>query len=148
VTHPPPLDERMDDLHAVPDAAEVDRAALPGVSEGGPLSIMFAASFPERVRSLVLYGATPRAAQELPDFPWGFTPAEVSAMLANIDAHWGVLRRNSLWGRPPMCPAFANCGGDMSGQARVRRWRGCCSRRTWRSTYALCSPAYVPRLSC
>jgi pimeloyl-ACP methyl ester carboxylesterase/class 3 adenylate cyclase len=89
VTHPPPLDERMDDLRAVLDAAEVDCAALLGVSEGGPLSIMFAASFPERVRSLVLYGATPRAAQELPDFPWGFTPAQVDAMLDNIDAHWG-----------------------------------------------------------
>jgi pimeloyl-ACP methyl ester carboxylesterase/class 3 adenylate cyclase len=89
VTHPPPLDERMDDLRAVLDAAEVDRAALLGVSEGGPLCILFAATFPERVRSLVLYGATPRTAQELPDFPWGWTPAQADALLANIDAHWG-----------------------------------------------------------
>jgi pimeloyl-ACP methyl ester carboxylesterase/class 3 adenylate cyclase len=89
VTHPPPLDERMDDLHAVLDAAEVDCAALFGVSEGGPLSILFAATFPERVRSLVLYGATPRPTQELPDFPWGFTPAQADALLDNIDAHWG-----------------------------------------------------------
>jgi pimeloyl-ACP methyl ester carboxylesterase/class 3 adenylate cyclase len=89
VTHPPPLDERMDDLHAVLDAAEVDSAALLGVSEGGPLSILFAATFPERVRSLVLYGATPRTAQELPDFPWGRTPAQAAALLDNIDAHWG-----------------------------------------------------------
>jgi pimeloyl-ACP methyl ester carboxylesterase/class 3 adenylate cyclase len=89
VTHPPPLDERMDDLHAVLDAAEVDCAALLGASEGGPLSILFAATFPERVRSLVLYGVTPRTAQELPDFPWGLTPAQADALLDNIDAHWG-----------------------------------------------------------
>jgi pimeloyl-ACP methyl ester carboxylesterase len=89
VTYPPPLDERMDDLQAVLDAAEVDRPALFGVSEGGPLSILFAATFPERVQSLVLYGATPRTSQELPDFPWGFTGAQTDSLLDDIDAHWG-----------------------------------------------------------
>ena len=56
-THVPPLDERMDDLHAVLDAAEVDRPALFGMSEGGPMSLLFAATYPERVQSLVMYGA-------------------------------------------------------------------------------------------
>jgi pimeloyl-ACP methyl ester carboxylesterase len=63
VTRPPPLDEQMDDLRAVLDGAEVDCAALLGMTEGGPLSIMFAATFPERVQSLVLCGATPRPSQ-------------------------------------------------------------------------------------
>jgi pimeloyl-ACP methyl ester carboxylesterase len=45
------------------DGAEVDCAALLGMTEGGPLSIMFAATFPERVQSLVLCGATPRPSQ-------------------------------------------------------------------------------------
>ena len=54
VTHVPPLDERMDDLQAVMDAVGVDDAAFFGVSEGGPMSILFAATYPERVQSLAL----------------------------------------------------------------------------------------------
>src|SRR6476620_8545793 len=59
-THVPPLDERMDDLHAVLDAAEIDRPALFGMSEGGPMSLLFAATYPERVQSLVMYGTAAR----------------------------------------------------------------------------------------
>src|SRR6185503_10919645 len=53
----PHLEERMDDLRAVMDAAGSRRAALLGASEGGPMSILFAATYPERTRALVLYGA-------------------------------------------------------------------------------------------
>ena len=53
----PGLEDRMDDVRAVMDAAGSERAALVGVSEGGPMSILFAATFPERVHSLTLYGA-------------------------------------------------------------------------------------------
>lgn len=70
VNRVPTLDERMDDLHAVLDSAEVDCPALLGISEGGPMSILFATMFPDHVRSLVLYGAAARFTQELPDFPW------------------------------------------------------------------------------
>ena len=66
VTRVPPLDERMDDLHAVMDAAGAECPALFGVSEGGPMSILFAATYPERVRSLVLYGTMPRFTPEPP----------------------------------------------------------------------------------
>ncbi len=48
VTHVPPIDERMDDLRAVLDAAEVEYPALLGVSEGGPMSLLFAATYPDR----------------------------------------------------------------------------------------------------
>jgi pimeloyl-ACP methyl ester carboxylesterase len=85
----PTLDERMDDLRAVIDCAGIDCAALFGVSEGGPMSILFAATYPERVTSLVLYGTAARLSQQLPDFPWGFTPAEIQSNLAEIDTHWG-----------------------------------------------------------
>jgi pimeloyl-ACP methyl ester carboxylesterase len=51
------LEARMDDVRAVMDAAGSQRAALLGVSEGGPMSVMFAATYPERTRALVLYGA-------------------------------------------------------------------------------------------
>jgi len=58
----PGIDERVDDLRAVMDAAEVDRAHLFGQSEGGPMAILFAVTYPERVESLILFGtgATPR----------------------------------------------------------------------------------------
>ena len=79
VTHVPPLDERMDDLHAVMDAVGVETAAFFGVSEGGPMSILFAATYPERVQSLALYGTMQRFSPELPDHPWAGplkTPAQ------------------------------------------------------------------------
>src|ERR1044071_4603588 len=51
----PSLDERVDDLTAVMDAAGCERPALLGISEGGPANLMFAASHPERTAALVLY---------------------------------------------------------------------------------------------
>ena len=53
------------------------------------MSILFAATFPERVRSLVLYGTAPRFTQQLPDWPWGHSPAKHEAYADDIDAHWG-----------------------------------------------------------
>jgi pimeloyl-ACP methyl ester carboxylesterase/class 3 adenylate cyclase len=88
-SHVPPLDERMDDLHAVLDAAKADRPALFGMSEGGPTSLLFAATYPERVQSLVMYGVSARFSQELPDHPWGFTAEEMAAHLDDIESHWG-----------------------------------------------------------
>jgi pimeloyl-ACP methyl ester carboxylesterase len=64
------LEERMDDLRAVMDAAGSERAAVYGGSEGGALSILFAATYPERVSALVLYGAYARLAWA-PDYPDG-----------------------------------------------------------------------------
>jgi pimeloyl-ACP methyl ester carboxylesterase len=52
----PTLEVRMEDLHAVLDAVESERAALFGISEGGPMSILFAATYPERTTAMVLYG--------------------------------------------------------------------------------------------
>jgi class 3 adenylate cyclase len=69
----PPLEERMDDMLAVLDAAGSEQAALFGVSEGGPLSILFTASHPQRVSALAMYGAAPRMAWA-PDYTWGLPP--------------------------------------------------------------------------
>ena len=65
VAEVPGLDERMDDLRAVMDAVGMERAALMGVSEGGPLTALFAATYPERVDALVLYGSFARFASWL-----------------------------------------------------------------------------------
>src|SRR2546427_3752907 len=56
VDHIPTLEERMEDLHAVLDAASSERATLFGISEGGPMSMLFAATYPERTDALILYG--------------------------------------------------------------------------------------------
>ena len=54
------LEDRMDDVRAVMDAAHCERAALFGISEGGSMSLLFAATYPERTRALVLYGCYAR----------------------------------------------------------------------------------------
>jgi pimeloyl-ACP methyl ester carboxylesterase/class 3 adenylate cyclase len=90
VTHIPPLDERMDDLRAVLDTVEADRPALLGVSEGGPMSVLFAATYPERVRSLVLYSTAARFVSDPPDFPWGIPRDRMEDGVARIDELWGT----------------------------------------------------------
>src|SRR5436190_12184254 len=70
----PTLDERMDDVRAVMDAAGCERAALAGISEGVPMSILFAATYPQRVQALVLTGGMARSTYA-EDYPWG-TPAQ------------------------------------------------------------------------
>jgi len=66
------LEERMDDVRAVMDAVGSERAALFGLSEGGPMCMLFAATYPERVSALAMYGTFARAAWA-PDAPWGRT---------------------------------------------------------------------------
>jgi pimeloyl-ACP methyl ester carboxylesterase len=63
------LETRMDDIRAVMDAAGSESAAVCGVSEGGPMALLFAATYPERVRALVNYGSLPRFVRG-PNFPW------------------------------------------------------------------------------
>ena len=62
----------MDDVRAVLDAAGSDRAALFGASEGGNLSVLFAATYPARVRALVLLAAFAKRVWS-PDYPWAPT---------------------------------------------------------------------------
>jgi pimeloyl-ACP methyl ester carboxylesterase len=83
VTELPGLDERMDDIRAALDAAGMDQAALLGISEGGPLTALFAATYPDRCRALVLYGTFARFASWLP------TPEALAAYLDYIDQAWG-----------------------------------------------------------
>ena len=70
VTGAPTLEARMDDLRAVMDAVGTRRAAIFGVVEGAPMSLLFAATYPERVAALVLRGGFPRT-MWAPDYPWG-----------------------------------------------------------------------------
>ena len=82
----PILEERMDDVRAVMDAAGSERAALLGVSEGGPLSSLFAATYPERTAALVLYGTFARTGRR-PDDAGGARRSLLGAraQLAGLD---------------------------------------------------------------
>jgi class 3 adenylate cyclase len=89
------LEERMEDLHAVLDAAESDRCALLGVSEGGPMSVLCAATYPDRVSALALYGTYPTANPDRYP-PELVGPAEIeeterkfAELTAIVDEHWG-----------------------------------------------------------
>jgi pimeloyl-ACP methyl ester carboxylesterase len=83
------LEERMDDVRAVMDAAGSERAALMGVSEGGPLSLLFAATYPERTAALVLCGAEVKE-ETTDEWPWGEARrAEIDEYLPALPERWG-----------------------------------------------------------
>jgi pimeloyl-ACP methyl ester carboxylesterase len=83
------LEERMDDVRAILDELGSERAALFGVSEGGPLSILFAATYPERTQALILCGAEVKE-EITDDWPWGeSTPEQHQAAMARVPEIWG-----------------------------------------------------------
>lgn len=87
-TQLPTLETRMSDVTAVCEAVGSKAAALVGASEGGAMSILFAATYPERTSALVLIGAFARR-RPGPDFPWGRTPEQYAAVMREIETHWG-----------------------------------------------------------
>ncbi len=83
------LEERMEDVRAVLDAVGSDRAALLGASEGGPMSMLFAATYPERTRALVLCGSEVKE-EKTEDWPWGeATAVEFEEYLESVPQRWG-----------------------------------------------------------
>jgi len=88
VNEVPTLDDRVDDLKAVMEAVGSERAAFFGVSEGGPMSLLFSASHPERTTALVLYGASPKFSAAA-DWDWGWSAQEITERLAEIEQGWG-----------------------------------------------------------
>ena len=83
------LDERMDDIRAVMDAAGIESASLMGASEGAPLSMLFAAAHPARTESLILMGAEVRERKD-DDWPWGeATDDEFEASMSTMSERWG-----------------------------------------------------------
>jgi class 3 adenylate cyclase/esterase/lipase len=99
----PTLEERMDDVRAVMDAAGSERAALLGLSEGVPMSILFAATYPHRVQALVCSGGMARSTAA-EDYPWA---APVEALLEA-----GVELVAPYWGQGAMIEAVAPSEAD------------------------------------
>jgi class 3 adenylate cyclase len=105
----PTLEERMEDLTAVLDAAGVERASLFGVSEGAPMSALFAATHVHRVEALVMYGAYAKGSWA-EDYPWAPTPEQSAAGAELIEDAWG----QGLW-LDAFAPSFA-------GDPQLVRW--------------------------
>jgi pimeloyl-ACP methyl ester carboxylesterase len=84
----PTLEQRMDDVRAVMEAAGSEGAVLLGVSEGGPMCALFAATHPGPTASLIMYGSYARRAQS-EDYPWGRPQEEHDARMREIREGWG-----------------------------------------------------------
>ncbi len=89
VENPPTLEERMDDVRAVMDAVGWERASIFGVSEGGPMAMLFAATYPARAPTLLLYGTLARLSRDR-DYPHGYPPDANERWLAQIESTWGT----------------------------------------------------------
>src|ERR1700751_428957 len=94
--HAPTLEESVDDLRAVMDAAGCERADLVGISEGGTMAMLMTASHPDRVKALVLYGPFSRLLQA-PDHPLGVTEEQLSALVELSAKGWGEGVRLGGW---------------------------------------------------
>jgi class 3 adenylate cyclase len=86
----PDLETRMDDVKAVLDAVQSERAALFGYSEGGPMACLFAATYPQRTSALVLYGTYAKRRDPDEDYPWAPTWEARKAYAAEIERTWGA----------------------------------------------------------
>jgi class 3 adenylate cyclase len=84
----PTLEDRMDDIRAILDAVGSNRAVLFGTMDGAPLSILFAATYPEKTLALILWGGQARSLRA-PDFPWAKTREEWEAEIRRDEAEWG-----------------------------------------------------------
>jgi class 3 adenylate cyclase/pimeloyl-ACP methyl ester carboxylesterase len=118
VTEAPTFEQRIDDVRAVMDAAGSERAAFFGISEGGPMSILFAATHPDRVDALVLYGAMARTT-EAPDYPWA-SPADALRESAAefIAPNWGTRPEGMV---ELFAPSAAHIPGVIEFTGRMER---------------------------
>jgi len=83
------LEQRMHDVQAILDEVGSKRAALFGVSEGGPMALLYAATYPERTSALVLYGSYAKRSWA-PDYPIGWKSEQWDSFLANLERNWGT----------------------------------------------------------
>lgn len=89
------LEQRMHDVQAILDAVGSKQAALFGVSEGGPMSLLYAATYPERTSALILYGSYAKRSWA-PDYPFGWKDKKWNEVFHNFEHHWGTPQGVSL----------------------------------------------------
>jgi pimeloyl-ACP methyl ester carboxylesterase/class 3 adenylate cyclase len=109
----PDLETRADDIRAVMDAAGSRRAAIVGASEGGPMAMVFAATYPERVAALAVYG-TLATWHKADDYPWGMPLDELRRRIADADR----LRGTEPW----MDDALRSLAPSTADDEKIKRW--------------------------
>ena len=119
VSGAPSLETRMDDVRAVMDAVASSRAAFYGLSEGAAMSILFAATYPERTAALVVRSAYPRR-MWAPDYPWGQTEEAYEREVERALRVFGP-REQGLRGGTAVGPVHRLRGGLVPPDAPVRR---------------------------
>jgi class 3 adenylate cyclase len=85
---PPPIEDWMDDVRAVMDAVGVEQAALLGAADGGMMAALFAATYPERVSSLILANTAARLSEST-DYPYGLPQSTQEALVEMTRQAWG-----------------------------------------------------------
>jgi DNA-binding winged helix-turn-helix (wHTH) protein/pimeloyl-ACP methyl ester carboxylesterase len=88
IGYPPTLEHTVDDMRAVLDAAGAERAVLLGVSESGPATALFAATYPQRTRAIIMYGTFAKGLRS-EDYPWAASRKRYDAWLDSLIAEWG-----------------------------------------------------------
>jgi class 3 adenylate cyclase len=108
------LEQRMHDVQAILDAVGSKRAALFGISEGGPMSLLYTATYPDRTFALVLYGSYAKRSWA-PDYPFGWKDEQWQTVLDDIEYHWGspqslniAMRAPSIAGDPHTAERIAS----------------------------------------
>jgi class 3 adenylate cyclase len=94
------LEQRMHDVRAILDEVGSKQAALFGASEGGPMSLLYAATYPQRTSALVLYGSYAKRSWA-PDYPFGWNEEQWQRVLDDIEHHWGTPQALSIAMRLP-----------------------------------------------
>ena len=120
----PTLEQRMDDVRAVMDAVGVEGAALFGISEGGPMCILFAATYPTRTSALVLQGSFARLFQA-PDQEFGYPPEAAPSIIRRVRGAVGHGRcLCQLLSQRGSRPRAARAAGPLRAQWRQPKCNG------------------------
>jgi len=115
----PSLEDKMDDVRAVLDDLGSRGAVLFGFLDGGAMATLFAATYPDRARGLVLYAFEPRR-RWAPDYPWGLTPDAAQHRLEDALAGWNEIERRSREELTITAPSY---DGDEDMIRWLVRWR-------------------------
>lgn len=112
------LEQRMHDVQAILDEVGSKRAALFGISEGGPMSLLYAATFPERTAALILYGTYAKRSRA-PDYPYGWTDERWEQVLDNYERKWGTPEGVEIMLRAPSVAGNAEAERRMAAYYRA-----------------------------
>jgi class 3 adenylate cyclase/pimeloyl-ACP methyl ester carboxylesterase len=112
----PSLEQRMDDIRAIMDDIGSTRAALLGCSEGAPINVMFAATYPERTSHLILYGGIARFVAA-PDYPFMRSEEEWARRVETVVAHWGT----GTFAMNVLLPSLATAPNALSQLGKLER---------------------------